>query len=298
MGSAIEAVLFNQLLRETLAYNAGSISAGDRVTRNGRPVETGEVPLPGLTAIGDYRIFVRDEETGNACFAGQLWFGDEAAICAIRVKAAAGTIRECEIIRGPPRFPGVTGVDAATLGAVRPAMLAEVPPDRRISRNSIAGLSRGYYDAVNRAQPELAPLHPDGDRIEQGTRITNNPAFWFEFYAGLDGQALPNFGLWSAREQFARGMWNADRVLDIRFPCIEPRKGLACGFMTYRPWGKRAEVAIKGAGRVGPIGDPGRRVSLNAMEVFKVDQGQILEMETVWSIEDAEFRNSWASCGE
>jgi len=288
--------VFEALLKQMLKLDNAQIEPGiTRTTRNGSLLRPGERALPGLTDIGDYRIVVRDETRSTVCFAGQLWFGDEAAICAVRLKIADDAIAECEIIRGPARFPGVTGVDPATLGAARPAFLESVPAETRLSREAIADIACGYYDAVNQARPELAALHPAGDRIEQGTCITRNPDFRFEFYVGLDGQDLPNFGLWSARDQFMRRMWDADRVFDVRFPCVDPRLGLACGFMTYRPWGKRGEVEIEGVGRVGPLGDPARRVSLNAMEVFKVDEGAILAMETVWSIEDAGFRSTWVA---
>ena len=268
-------------------------SAEARVTRNAVPVATGDALLPGLTGIGEYRIDVHDDATDMAMFAGQLWFGEEAAICAIRIALRDGVVTECEIIRGPPRFPGETGVDARNLGKVRPAFAEEVPPERRLSRRDIVAIAEKYYMSVELSQPGLAPLERAGARIEQGTQITGNPDFRFEFYRGLDGQDLPNFGEWSAQEQFVRGMWNADRALDVRFAVVEPRLGVACAYMTYRPWGKRFEVEIEGAGRVGPIDDSGRKVSLNAMEVFKVDHGQILEMETVWSMEAEDFRNPW-----
>ncbi|GEM_PF-3323113 len=285
-----------RLIGELLGQDAPVRLAGDaRVTRNCVDLSPDDDWLPGLTRIGDYRITALDDADGSACYAGQLWFGGEAAICAIRVKARDGLMSECEIIRGPPRFPGETGVDARTLTSPRPAFSQEVPPDRRLARHELIALAKGYYDAVNREQPSLAPLDPNGARIEQGTQITGNPAFRFEFYEGLDGQELPNFGCWTAREQFERGLWNADTVPQVRFASVEPRTGVVCAFMTYRPWGKRPWVELEGAGRVGPIGGGERRVGLNAMEVFKIDHGAILEMESVWSMEDGRFLNPWSA---
>jgi hypothetical protein len=288
------------VFREAVDLLAGDLlpnrtGAGVRFTVNGRAVAEPGEPLPGLTRLGDYRIVARDPEEGSACLAAQFWFDDEAAICALRLKAKGDHLAECEIIRGPPRFPGETGVDARTLTVPRACFAQEVPAERRLSRQALIATARGYYEAVNREDPSLARLDPCGGRVEQGTLITGNPDFRFEFYEGLDGQALPNFGLWTAAEQFQRGLWNADEVPQVRFASVEPRTGVVCAFMTYRPWAKRAWADVEGTGRVGPIGRGDRRVGLNAMEVFKIDHRSILAMESVWSMESADWLNPWSS---
>jgi len=264
-----------------------------RITENDRELTAGETALSGATRLGQYRIAAHDESSGQSALCGQMWFGDVAAVCGVRIRCDGGRISEVEIIRSPSRFPGSTGVEASELGAVRPPFGRIVPLERRLSRERLVAIAGGYYEAVNLERPELARLEPNGARIEAGTQITGNPAFRFDFYQGLDGQALPNFGEWTAREQFERGLWNADLVPEVRFPVVEPRYGLVFAFMTYCPWGKRAEVDVVGVGRVGPAGDPARRVALNAMEVFRIDHDRIEEMESVWSIEPGGYRNSW-----
>src|SRR5690606_10245030 len=107
--------------------------------------------------------------------------------------------------------------------------------------------------------------------------ITANPAFHFAFYTGLDGQPLPNFGEWTAREQFRRGLWNADGVLHERYPIVATQTGVVFAFTTYCPWHKRCEVEVAGVGDVGPIGAP-RRVPFKLTEANKIEHRAIEEM--------------------
>lgn len=270
-----------------------ALSPDARITQDDRVVDLADTMLARVTRVGGYRIDGRDDSEGQWGYCGQLWFGDEAAVCGARVKLANGMIAEAELIRSPGRFPGSSGVDARGLTQARAAFATDVPPERRLSRQRLIDIASGYYAAVNEARPELAALEAAGARIEAGTRITGNPAFRFDFYKGLDGQDLPNFGEWTAQQQFERGLWNADLVPDVRLPVVDPRTGVVFAFMTYCPWGKRGWVDVDGVGRVGPLGDPDRRVALNAMEVFKIDHGQIAEMESVWTIEPGDFRSGW-----
>jgi hypothetical protein len=265
-----------------------------RMTEDNHPIPSGAGLWGAATRIDEYRIVAADTDTGQVGFVGLIWRGDEASICGIRLRTRSdGLIDEVEIIRGPGRFPGASGVDARSLGPVRPVFAGEIAPAQRMDRAALAAAAAGYYAAVNQSQPDLAPLDPAGVRIEVGTQITSNPAFHFEFYAAADGgAALPNFGEWSAREQFQRGLWNADGVTDERYPLVDRTTGLVFAFTAYRPWHKRFETEVEGVGVVGPrIG--GRRVALNMLEAFKIEAGTIREMESVWTIEPAEFRSVW-----
>lgn len=265
-----------------------------RIVENNAPVVVGEGLWKDATAIGGYRIAAADAETAQAGFIGLIWRGEEASICGIRLAFRDGLIDEVEIIRGPGRFPGAKGVDARTLGAARPCFAATIAAGDRMSRADLIGTAAGYYAAVNRSEPDLARLDPSGARIEAGTQITGNPDFAFEFYEREDGGALPNFGLWSAREQFRRGLWNADGVTDERYPLADRATGVVFAFTVYRPWHKRGWTDVDGVGRVTPLKRETRRVGLNMLEAFKIENGVIMEMESVWTIEPASFQSIWA----
>lgn len=265
-----------------------------KVTENNRTISPGEGLWREATKIGPYQILAADEETSQAGFVGQIWRGEDVSICGIRIACHDDRISAVEIIRGPDRFPGAKGVDARTLTQARPCYGMIVPDHARMARADLMATAAGYYAAVNEGKPDLAALDPAGVRIEAGTQITGNPDFAFEFYAAQDGADLPNFGLWSARDQFQRGLWNADGVTDLRIDLVDRTAGIVFAFATYRPWHKRGWVDVEGVGRVGPIGDPERRVALNMLEAFKIEDGSIKEMESVWSIEPADYRSVWA----
>lgn len=248
----------------------------------------GEGLWRAATKAGSYRIVAADAARQTAGFMGLVWRGEVASMVGVGIALRNGRISDVEIIVAPERFPGKAGVDARTLEATRSCFAESLVDADRLSRDAFVRIAAGYYDAVNQSDPDLAALAPDGARIEAGTQITGNPAFHFEFYRGLDGQDLPNFGEWSAREQFQRGLWNADGVTDERYPIVDTQTGIVFAFTTYRPWHKRFDVDVAGVGRVGPI-VAGRRVALNMLEAFKIDHDAITEMESVWEINETPF---------
>lgn len=259
-----------------------------RIIESNRLSARGQGLWASASAIGDYRIVAADEAQQTGGFMGLIWRGDIASIVGIGLAFRNGRISDVEIIVGPERFPGATGVDARALGPVRSCFAQALPLDDRLSRDDYVMIATGYYDAVNRSDPGLARLAPDGARIEVGTQITSNPGFHFEFYKGFDGQDLPNFGEWTAREQFRRGLWNSDGVTDERYPIVDNMTGVVFAFTTYRPWHKRFETQVADVGRVGPIAQ-GRRVALNMLEAFKIEKAEISAMESVWEINDAAY---------
>jgi len=265
-----------------------------RIVESNKPSARGEGLWANASRIGGYRIVAADEARQTAGFMGLVWRGEVASMVGLSIALRGDRIGSAEIIVAPERFPGEAGVDARTLETVRPCFAQPLTASDRLSRGHLEQTAQGYYAAVNQSNPDLAKLAPDGVRIEAGTQITANPAFHFAFYTGLDGQLLPNFGEWTAREQFRRGLWNADGVLHERYPIVDMQTGVVFAFTTYCPWHKRFEVEVAGVGRVGPV-VAGRRVALNMLEAFKIEHGAIAEMESVWEIEDAPFSPIMAS---
>jgi hypothetical protein len=268
------------------------IAADARITQNGRAVRWPDAELARSTKIGDYRIVAVDETTDQFGFIGQVWRGDEVSVCGMRIGLTDGQGSEIETIAGPSRFPSTGGVEARDLTHARLPFATGVPEADRRARADLAFKASLYYAAVVRERPEIVPFDPAGARVEAGTQITANPAFRFDFYRSADGRDLPNFGEWTAQEQFLRGLWNADGVADERYPVVDRELGVVLACTAYRPWHKRFETEVRGVGRVVPL-VANRRVTLCMMEMFKIERDVIGDMESVWSIEDAGFTSPW-----
>jgi hypothetical protein len=268
------------------------IAVDARITENGQLVRWPDAELMRSTKIGDYRIVAVDETAGQFGFIGQVWRGNEVSVCGMRIGVTDGQGSEIETIVGPSRFPSTGGVEARALTHARASFVTGVPEADRRARADLAFNASLYYAAVVREQPEIVPFDPDGARVEAGTQITANPAFHFDFYGSTDGGDLPNFGEWTAQEQFLRGLWNADGVSDGRYPVVDRDLGVVLACTTYRPWHKRFETEVHGVGRVVPL-VANRRVALCMMEMFKIERDVIGDMESVWSIADASFTSPW-----
>jgi len=267
------------------------IAPDARITADGYPAAIEDSLIGRATGLGDVRILATDADSNQIGLFALVERGEQASVCGLRLRVADGRAVEVETVAGPPRFPSTGGVDAREAEPPRAAFAR--PPATPGDREAMRHAASLYYAAVVREEPGIAPLDPAGARTEVGTRITDNPAFAFDFYAAIDGGELPNFGEWSARDQFLRGLWNADGVTDERYPVVDRARGIVLACTSYRPWHKRFETDVAGVGRVGPR-VTGRRVALNMMEMFRIEAGTILEMESVWTIEPAEFASPWA----
>jgi hypothetical protein len=110
----------------------------------------------------------------------------------------------------------------------------------------------------------------------------NNPDFHFQFSAP-EGKALPNFAAMGCREQFNTGIWSSDTVSNRRFPLVDEERGLVVALTQYNSYAKSRCATVVGVGEVCPAGDS-PPVSLDLVEIFRVGDGRIHEMESVWTV--------------
>jgi len=234
-----------------------------------------------------------DELSRQHGFIGLIWYGEEASIVSIRIKlTAANEIEESEIVVGV-RFPGSKSIDPKTLDTFRQDFGTVIPEKERHSREELRSIAASYYDGVNNCTPEKVPLNHEGSRVEMGTQISSNPSYFFEGYE-IEGsnESVPNFAEWSAKEQFDRGLWNADVVTGERFPLVDVEHGLVFAYTIYHPWEKASSTHVEGVGKV--RGDlTGEKVALCMTELFKIKKGEIHDMETVWFVGPTDMSSGW-----
>jgi hypothetical protein len=269
-----------------------------KATENAEPSDLKSGLWQKATKIGSYAFTCSDKTTDQHGFAGLIWRGNEGSIVSIRIKInSSGEIEESEIIVGIDRFPGEQGTDPRTLTTWREDFAKPIPKKRQQSREELKAIATSYYDAVTTSTPSKVPLSHEGNRVENGARITNNPEFSLVdgFYeSGEPGLTLPNFGEWSPKEQFDRGLWNSDTVVGERFPLIDPEQGVVMAYALYQPWMKANLTDVQGVGKITRLGGPERNmVSLCMMELFKIKDGMIFDMESVWFIGPLPMSSGW-----
>lgn len=258
-----------------------------KATEGAKPSDLKSGLWSKATKIGSYAFTVSDKETRQQGFVGLIWRGEDASIVAIRIKINLNEeIEESEIIVGLDRFPGETSTDPKTLTKFREEFTAIIPKDRRMSRQEIRDVAASYYDGFNNFDPAKVHLTDTGNRVENGTQCTNTSKFLMAdgFYETEDPNLkLPNFAEWSAKEQFNRGLYTADTVVVDRYPLIDTETGVAMTYGLYYPWTKATAIDVKGVGKIRPVGGPDNMGAvLCMMEMFRIKDGQIFDIESVW----------------
>jgi hypothetical protein len=197
------------------------------------------------------------EEYGHPAIMGLRLAFDGDAISEIETIVC----REMEF--GP--FPSIEGYDAP-----RALMLADVPEERRVSREEMIAIANGYFETIELNDGTLhTEFSDDCDRIENGLQTTNTE---------IEGYPIARMG---TADQFRLGQYvYDDRLRDRRFPLVDEEKGIVCaaGFIDHA--GKVIDVTwTDGSQHKSIFHFPHSFVLL---ELFKIVDGKIAGVEAVF----------------
>ena len=270
----VEALLAHDPTRAELAPDL-------RSTENDVAVPPGAGLWRTISEVGDYRIRAIDPASGGAALLGVLYEDARPTMFVLRLKVQARKISEAELVLAravPPEFAGAV----PRLRVARRAFGDRVDPALRVPRARMLEAANAYYEGVGQAGGGNVPFADDCHRIENGIALVNNPGFHFSL-ASPDGRELPNFAALGCREQFATGIWSADAVSHRRYPVIDEERGLVVAFTQYDSQARARCAEVVGFGQVCPAQDAGP-ASLDLVEFFRVGDGRIHEMESVWTV--------------
>jgi hypothetical protein len=77
-------------------------------------------------------------------------------------------------------------------------------------------------------------------------------------------------------------------------PFIDVEHGLVMAYALYQPWTKATVTDVKGVGKILRLGGKGRKlVSLCMMELFKIKDGEIFDMESIWFVGPLPMSSGW-----
>jgi hypothetical protein len=251
-------------------------------TENNVPLALGDGLWGTISGKRGYDLRFADPQTGEVGWMGVVEEHGVPAIMALRLKIADGTITQAETILSRKidnsPFP-------VTEGLTKPAAVlsADVPRDKRRPRARLIAIADGYFDTLQLNDGKLFTEFADScERVENGLRTTHNPGA----IPGYDIAAL------GCADQFRKGQYiYDDRLRDRRYPLVDEEKGLvlAAGFIDHT--GRTVDVTWTDGTKAKSVFFYPH--SFAYLELFKIEDGKITRVESVFTSLPYNMRSPW-----
>lgn len=261
---------------------AARLAPNVRFTANGQQLAIGDGLWRSIQGKGKFRLFVTDvpaqQVTVLTTFIEQ---GTDPAgaggALALRLKIANGQISEIEQIeiRSHAQYQRMEA-----FGQPRAALLASVPPQRRMSRARLIEIANKYFTGMqmNDGKGDY-PFSARCDRYENGNHATNVPT--------PAGQTRPDPATatgysdqWTCLEQFRSGLLRGVSLIrDRRFVAVDEERGLVWAFGFFDHHQVRDAETLRAPGQGPATVTRLRPWTWHIAEVFKVEDDLIHEIE-------------------
>lgn len=240
-------------------------------TENNVPLRIGDGLWGTITGIGDYDLRVADVESGQVGFFGVVEEPQFSSLFAMRIKVEHGLIAEVETVVLRTETEPKSIIWPQPVLEDKPLFREILPKVRQSSRDRLISIADGYFDTLQLNDGTLfTEFHEDCNRVENGTKTTNNATVEFTSVGAL-----------GCEEQFRQGNYRYDdRLRGRRFPLVDEERGLvlASGFIDHSG---RLDTYTLTDGR--EISSPIRYPhSFYLLELFKIDDGKIKQIEAVF----------------
>jgi len=240
-------------------------------TENNVPLRIGDGLWGTITGMGDYDLRAADVSTGQVAFFGVVDEPHFSSLFAMRIYARHGLIAEVETVVLRTETEPKSIIWPEPLLENKPLFYEILPPERRRPRDRLIAIADGYFDTLQLNDGTLfTAFHEDCNRVENGTKTTNNSAVEFTSVGAL-----------GCEEQFRQGNYRYDdRLRARRYPLVDEERGLvlASGFIDHS--GRLDEYTLSDGRLINsPIRYPH---SFYLLELFKIDDGKIRQIEAVF----------------
>jgi hypothetical protein len=254
-----------------------------KFTENNVPLAIGDGIWGTITGLGDYKLYVADVPSGQVGFFGVLKEPAFDSLFALRLKVEHGLVSEAEMVILRTIYEPKSIIWPEPVLQHKPVFYDILPEEQRRPRERLISIADGYFDTLQLNDGTLfTEFHPDCNRVENGTLTTHNPSVDFTAVGAL-----------GCEEQFRQGNYRYDSALrERRYPLVDVERGLvlAAGFIDHN--GVLDEYTLAD-GRVvkSPIRFPH---SFYLLELFKIVDGQILQIESVFVTVPYGMGSPWA----
>lgn len=272
--ACLEAQL-QQLLDAMIAHDPSGLAVSDNFVyvENNQIVRPGEGSWQTLQAIGNYRHYFADPETGQAALITTMRENNEAGVLTVRIKSEGGRLSEAELVLSHDPH-GAANYES--LGKPADEWLQAVPEDEQLSREALTALVNKYFGALenNDGKGDYSFFGDDCDRLEQGAVTTNTKP------AALGYLTDKSFVTLDCRGQFETGLLGfVSRIRDRRYEVIDVERQAVFAQATYDHDGTTRSIAqTNGRSFKLPSYYSAAR-SLLVAEAFRVRDGHIQDLE-------------------
>lgn len=239
-------------------------------TENNVSLQVGDGLWGTITGLGSYDLRFADTTDGQVGFYGVVQEKTVSSVIALRLKVDDGAISEVETLvrrnEAGSLFPNPPNL------VDKPVLNEMLAPAQRRPRERMISIANGYWDTLQLNDGTLFTQFDDQcDRIENGLQTTRNPAL-------LKISRVAELG---CADQFKLGHYRFDdRLRARRFPLVDEERGLVL-----------SAAFLDHTGRLGTYKYTDGRVvessmktpsSLCALELFKIQDGKIRQIEAVF----------------
>lgn len=239
-------------------------------TQNEMLVAPGDGLWATVSGLKGYRHVMADPTTGEVAAFVTLLEQGEPVLAMVRLKISGTQIAASEIL--VVRGDGFLSTDQTK---VMPVFEEVVPANKRMSRDQLIAITDTYFEAIEKDRGDVAPFHAQCNRVENGVQTTNNPQL---SVPGAEGPSEPM----GCHSQLDAGVFSyITKISPRRYHIVDEERGLVFGMFRFRHDGTLTEV--RGLdGKVRPMIPAAKRpFDVQVSELFKIEDGQIREIEAV-----------------
>jgi hypothetical protein len=272
------------------------LAATVRYTENGQRLVPGDGFWNSVAGKGTYKLQVADPTAGQIVTLVTMREAanpaPQSVILAARLKVVNGRITEVEHLIGHSDM-GARNFEAR--GQPREAFTRLTPPAARKSRAELVRVANMYFSGMQLNDGKgVYPFADDCHRIENGGDSTNNK--------GREGQPRPDpktstgySGMWTCREQFESGLIHfVSRIRDRRYVAVDEERGVVASYVFFDHDAGASRTFQTPSGRTVTAG-PIQPWTWHIMEVFKVEDGLLHEIEAVLERAPYGMTSGWSS---
>jgi hypothetical protein len=287
--ACLEAVV-NQYLAAVVAHDPKRLplAADVKFTENDQVMNLGDGFWGTASAIGNYKHYFADPETGQAAFMGTMLENGSPALLALRLKIQFGKITEIEtsLYRQGGGGPNdIVGLDKT--GKPEPLWMEPIPAGQRATRQQLIATANAYFAGLeNNDGKGYYPFTDDCNRIENGIATTNNPSLGGN-RPGFNAMAL------GCKAQFESGYYAiVNRIHHRRFWLVDEERGVVWAYSIFDMNGTVHAIKLTNGEEVS-MRAFSRPSSIEVTEAFRIENGKIRRVEMVGSSVPYHLNPGW-----
>jgi hypothetical protein len=240
-----------------------------RYTENGQGLKIGDGLWGTLDGFGSYELMLDDPIAGEVSYFGTTDEGGMGGIVVARVKVVDRKISEMEVILTRQETRGGF-TRPENLTEPKPALLEDLDPSDRPSRQQLAAAADLYFEAIEKSDGSLARFGKDVTRIENGTQTCPSN------FAGS------KLGMLDCEKQLNTHLFEyITPIRPRRYITVDEQKGLVLGVFMFNTPGTIKSVDVPGVGKVDESAAATRPFSEEVAELFKIKDGKIHDVVAV-----------------